>query len=234
MDKILLFSLCVIPSLILLYYIYIKDRIEKEPPLLLVLLFIGGVIASIISLLIELLLKKYIPFVNLNYNELNTFQIIFKVLFTICLVEEGSKWLINYITIWNNKNFNYIFDSIVYCVYVAVGFATFENIVYAFSNNLSNIVLRGFISVPSHAIFGIFMGYYLGICKNSIVYKKNNKAKKYKLFSFIIPIILHFVYDYLLINNNAISYILFSIFIVVIYIIAFIKIKKISSIKNKL
>ena len=62
MDKILLFSLCVIPSLILLYYIYIKDRIEKEPPLLLVLLFIGGVIASIISLLIELLLKnnKYV------------------------------------------------------------------------------------------------------------------------------------------------------------------------------
>lgn len=99
MDNVMLISLCVIPSLILLWYVYIKDKVEKEPFYLSLLLFLGGIIACTISILLSILSKKYICFLNSAYIDMNIFQIIFKVLFTIVIIEEGSKWIINYMTI---------------------------------------------------------------------------------------------------------------------------------------
>lgn len=235
MDNILLFSLCVIPSLILLWYVYIKDKVEKEPMYLLTLLFIGGIIACTISILLSTISKKYIPFLNLAYPAMNILQIIFKVLITIVLVEECSKWIINYITIWRNKNFKHIYDPIVYCTFVALGFATFENIIYGItfsSRGIMPIIMRGLISVPSHAVFGIFMGYYLGISKNALMYNKVKQSKKYRLYSIIVPIYLHFVYNLLLVKQNTIMYFIFVIYIIVLYISANKKIKKLSSVHN--
>ena len=91
MDNVMLISLCVIPSLILLWYVYIKDKVEKEPFYLLLLLFLGGIIACTISILLSILSKQYIYFLNSAYTDMNIFQIIFKVLFTIVVIEEGSK-----------------------------------------------------------------------------------------------------------------------------------------------
>ncbi len=232
MKDILILTLCIIPSLILLWYVYIKDKIEKEPLYLLILLFLGGVIGCISSITISALFKKWMPFLNLSYSSMNIFQIIFKVLFTIAIVEEGIKWLVNYVTIWHNKNFNHIYDPIVYATFVALGFATLENIIYGItfrSHGFVPIIMRGIISVPSHAVFGIFMGYYLGISKNALESSKQKQSRKYRLLSVIIPIILHFIYDLLLIKETFITYALFTIYIISLYILSYFKIKKLSS-----
>ena len=232
MKDILILTLCIIPSLILLWYVYIKDKIEKEPLYLLILLFLGGVIGCISSITISALFKKWMPFLNLSYSSMNIFQIIFKVLFTIAIIEEGIKWLVNYVTIWHNKNFNHIYDPIVYATFVALGFATLENIIYGItfrSHGFVPIIMRGIISVPSHAVFGIFMGYYLGISKNALESSKQKQSRKYRLLSVIIPIILHFIYDLLLIKETFITYALFTIYIISLYILSYFKIKKLSS-----
>ena len=237
MDNVMLFSLCIIPSLIMLWYVYIKDKVEKEPLFLLFLLFLGGIIACTISILLSILSKQYIYFLNWSYTDMNILQIIFKVLFTIVVIEEGTKWIINYIMIWRNKNFKHIYDPIVYCTFVAIGFATLENIIYGVSFSsygIVPIIMRGFISVPSHAVFGIFMGYYLGISKNSLMYNKVKQSKKYKLLSIIIPIYLHLVYDLFLVNKNLIMYSIFIMYIIVLYILAYQKINKLSSVHNNL
>lgn len=237
MDNVMLFSLCIIPSLILLWYVYIKDKVEKEPFYLLLLLFLGGIIACTISILLSILSKQYICFLNSAYTDMNIFQIIFKVLFTIVIIEEGSKWIINYITIWRNKNFKHIYDPIVYCTFVAIGFATLENIIYGItfsSHGIAPIIMRGFISVPSHAVFGIFMGYYLGISKNALMYNKIKQSRKYRLLSILVPIYLHLVYDLFLVKKNFIMYSLFIIYIIVIYIMAYQRIKRLSSIHKNL
>ena len=237
MDNILLISLCIIPSLIILWYVYIKDKVEKEPLYLLFILFIGGIISCAISILISMISKKYILFLNYDYINMNIFQIIYKILFSIVIVEELSKWIINYITIWRNKKFDHIYDPIVYCTFVSLGFATLENIIYGItysSHGFIPILLRGVISVPSHAVFGIFMGYYLGISKNALMYNKNKQSNKYKLLSILFPIMLHFIYDLLLINNNTITYIIFIIYIIILYILAYFKIRKLSSVHEKL
>lgn len=237
MDGLILFSLCIIPSLILLWYIYIEDKVEKEPAYLLTLLFIGGIIACNISILISTIFQKYFPFLNLQYSDLNIFQILFKILITIVLVEELSKWIINYITIWKNKNFKHIYDPIVYSTFISLGFATFENIIYGMtfkSYGLFPIIMRGLISVPSHAVFGVFMGFYLGISKNAEMYHKKRQAFKYKIYSILVPIYLHLVYDLLLVNKSTLMYSFFIMYIIVCYILANNKIKKLSSIHKNL
>ena len=237
MNNIVLFSLCIIPSIILLWYVYIKDKVKKEPIYLLLLLFLGGIFACTISILLSILSKQYIYFLNLSYADMNIFQIIFKVLFTIVVIEEVSKWIINYITIWRNKNFKHIYDPIVYCTFVAIGFATLENIIYgvAFSSHgIMPVIMRGLISVPSHAVFGIFMGYYLGISKNALMYNKTKQSRKYRLLSIIVPIILHLVYNLFLISKNFITYSIFIVYIILLYLLAHKRIIKLSSINKNL
>ena len=227
----LLLSLCIIPSLLIFWYIYIKDKSEKEPFYLIILLFIGGIISCLISILISIISKQYIPYLNMNYHNMNIFEIIFKVLVIITLSEEITKWLINYITIWRNKNFKHIYDPIIYSTCTALGFATFENIIYVtnFQNHgIMVAVLRGIISIPSHAVFGIYSGYYLGIAKNAEAYNKQIKAIKYKILSILFPIILHFTFDILLVNIGTIKYSIFIIYLAVLYFTALKKIKKLS------
>jgi len=94
--------------------------------------------------------------------------------------------------------------------------------------------MRGFISVPSHAVFGVFMGYYLGISKNALMYNKTKQSIKYRLLSIIIPIYFHLVYDLFLVKKNFIMYSIFIIYIIVLYIMAYKRIKRLSSIHKNL
>lgn len=236
-KAIIIFALCIIPSLLILLYVYSKDIVEKEPIKLLVLLFIGGIIASLISTFISVIFKYYIPFLSFDYSKMNTWQLIFKVLVIIALTEELSKWLIYYITVWKNKNNNYFYDSIVYAVFISLGFATYENIIYAnayISQGFIPVLLRGIISVPSHAVFGIFMGYFLASARKESMKKRRNKTHKYLLLSIIIPTSLHFIYDLLLTNKNTYTFMIFSSFIIIIYIISFLLLNKAVKIKKPL
>ena len=96
------------------------------------------------------------------------------------------------------------------------------------------IIMRGFIAVPSHAVFGIFMGYYLGISKNALMYNKIKQSRKYRLLSILVPIYLHLVYDLFLVKKNFIMYSIFVVYIIVIYIMAYQRIKRLSSIHKNL
>ena len=236
-DNPLLLSLCVIPSMLILWYIYIKDKSEKEPFYLIIILFIGGIISCLISILISIISKQYIPYLNMNYYNMNIFEIFVKVFVVITLSEELTKWIINYITIWRNKNFKHIYDPIIYSACTALGFATFENIIYVtnyHNNGIMIAIMRGLISIPSHAVFGIYSGFYLGISKNAYVCDKKDKALKYKILSLLAPIILDFTFDILLIKTNIIKYSLFIIYLTILYITALKKIKRLSSVSKPL
>lgn len=225
--------LAIIPCIIISVIIYYSDKIEKESKKLLFLLFLLGILSALITGILSVKLANKIPFLNYNYDELNKFQFTFKFLIAIALLEEFLKWIFNIIFTWNNKEFNYIYDSIVYSTFIAIGFACTENIIYIIhtSPSLSIILLRDMLIIPSHILFGTFSGTYIGIAKNSISYNKKNKANKYIIFSLIFPIILHFMYDILIARN---LYILFIIFIFIAYISIFFKIKSFSKIKKKL
>ena len=151
----MLFFVAVIPVIVLCFFIYIKDS-HKEPSSLLLKLFFGGFLVTIPILIAELFLSIFF-----SPDKVSSFILIFIFSFiSIAIVEEGFKWLVVKWLGFKNKEFDEIYDIIVYSVFVSLGFACIENILYVYQNGLSTGYMRAVLSVPGHTCFGVFMGYY--------------------------------------------------------------------------
>lgn len=226
MDYNLLILLASLPAIILGFIVYKKDIIEKEPLRLLIKLFFFGVLSSGVALLIELYVGKVVD--NVFTNEI--LNVIVNSFIVIALSEETVKWLFTYILCWNNKDFNYTYDAIVYTVFVSLGFATIENIIALIGNaDISLALQRAIITVPAHAFFGIISGYYLGQSKRFQKRKWYKRSKKNLILSLLMPILLHGLFDLLLFMSNKITIIFALIFIVYLYISSYVKLTKASN-----
>lgn len=227
----LLLILSIVPSLILGKIVYNYDKVEKEPLGLLLKLFLGGVLSIIITLVISFILLILFPKIS-DPTKLNLIELIHYSFICIALVEEGSKrFFLKKIT-WNNKEFNYIYDAIVYAVFVSLGFATIENIIYVLQGGILTAIMRAILSIPGHSFFGVFMGYYYGLSKQAYFNQNNILMKKNMHLSLIIPVILHGMFDYCLFSANFILVGVYFIFIIILYIRSFKKIKQFSAIEQ--
>jgi RsiW-degrading membrane proteinase PrsW (M82 family) len=118
-----------------------------------------------------------------------------------------------FILIWRNRNFNEKFDGIVYAVSVSLGFATVENLFYVFSENSMQVgLLRAFTAVPGHAIFGVVMGFYLGLARFS-----EREKGKWLLRAFLVPWLLHGIYDFLIMSGHPLLILAFIPFLIFMY-----------------
>lgn len=195
------------PSAALMYFFYMKDKYEKEPRHLLVKAFILGVIAVIPVLSVEM---------RLNLFDMEADRSLIAAGYTAFivagLVEEGFKFLVFYMLIWRNHEFDEMYDGIVYSVFVSLGFATVENIGYVLSTGFSVALLRSITAVPAHALFGVSMGYYLGIAR----FARVQSREKYLGLALLVPVILHGIYDFILMTQR--YYMLTAFVIYTIYL----------------
>ena len=186
MSLMILIGISILPIYLLGKMVYDMDQ-EKEPKKLLKELLISGVLSCILVIIISLSLGQYI---SLFASEPETMTFFEKVIYSfICvgLVEEGCKFLMLYVTSYRHKEFNYTFDIIVYAVFVSLGFALFENILYVFSGGLLTGILRAVTAIPAHASNAVFMGIFLSNARQ-YEYINKNKSKKYKVLGLIVPI----------------------------------------------
>ncbi|KZN95873.1 glutamic-type intramembrane protease PrsW [Aeribacillus pallidus] len=176
------------PGLAILSYFYLKDQYEMEPLYMVVRSFIFGALLVFPIMFIEYVLETE-----------NVFPSSFlQAFFASSLLEEFFKWFIFYFTIYSHFHFDEHYDGIVYGVSISLGFATLENILYLIANGVELAFGRAIFPVPSHALFGVIMGYYLGKSKFS-----NDRLKKRWLFySLVIPFLLHGTYNYILLSNE--------------------------------
>ncbi|NMA96490.1 MAG: PrsW family intramembrane metalloprotease, partial [Clostridiales bacterium] len=183
----LLLLAAIAPSAALLYYVYMKDKYEKEPRRLLIKVFLLGALSVIPILIVEMRLNIFAradeSLVAAGYT----------AFIVAGLVEEAFKFLIFYFVIWEHYEFNEMYDGIIYSVFISLGFATVENIGYVLSTGFSVALLRSITAVPAHAMFGIAMGYYLGIAK----FVRQPYKSFYFIRGFIIPVLLHGIYDFI-------------------------------------
>ncbi len=228
--KIILFVLAVIPVLILGLYIYNKD-VEKEPKLLLFKLFCCGIISSLFVFLFSYLLFEFFPHFRINFYEFSFIKYFIYSFFLVSFFEEGCKWISTRFVGYNSKHFDQAYDIIVYSSFVALGFAFLENIMYVFNYGISAAILRAIISVPGHLSFGIMMGYYMLLAKLS---KTKNNYRKYMIYSFIFPMLIHGSYDFLLLFKNKCILIIMLTILFIFYIFSYIKIKSVIKMKKKI
>lgn len=218
----LIIVLAILPIILLSFYFYQKDT-KKEPNKLLQQLFFSGFLSAILTIFITIIIYIIFP-EYLSIENANLFKIFIYSFIFIALIEEICKWLMIYKISYNHKEFDQFYDIILYSVFVSLGFACFENLLYVIenTNGLWIAFFRSITAVPAHACFGTFMGYYLGLSK----FRKKDK-KKHFVLSLIIPIILHGTYDFLLLSENIILVCIFLIFIISVFIFTIQKIKRI-------
>jgi RsiW-degrading membrane proteinase PrsW (M82 family) len=192
------------PILIGAIYIYIRDKYEKEPYAMLVSGLMYGIYSTLVIWSVGIFLEKLFPHEETPF---------FSAFVSSAGIEEGVKFLFLYFLVWRNPNFNEPFDGIVYGVFVALGFALLENIIYVLHDNLggySTALARAVFSVPAHGLFGVEMGYYLAAAKFE-------RKKKYLFFAFFIPYLLHAVYNYILFLDKKLLWVPFLGFVLFLW-----------------
>jgi RsiW-degrading membrane proteinase PrsW (M82 family) len=218
-----LLALAIIPGILIIAYVYKKDRVEKEPIGMIIRLVILGAFSCIPAAFFESLEAEVLPSYpkgSLEYALINAFAM-------AAFTEEIVKYLALRIGSWRSKAFNYRFDGVVYGVSAAVGFALFENVMYVSEYGLQTAIVRAFTAVPLHAFCGVFMGAFYSYAKKASIMGKS--TFKYTLLALIVPMLIHGIYDTMaFMGDGAITYV-FLIFVVLLYIIAISTIKKLSA-----
>ena len=216
----MLFALALIPVIALLCFIYFNDKKEKEPIGLLIGLFFAG-IGSIIPAIIGEAIGQAVLNVIIPYN-----SVIKGYIFAILIVgpaEEIGKYLMLRLITWKSKHFNYSYDAIVYAVFVSLGFAAIENVGYVFMNGIGTALLRMFTAVPGHACFAVFMGFFYSKAKFASITKNKGKSAMFTLLAMFVPIVVHGIYDAILMGGGAAGEILatgLSIVVWILFVIA--------------
>lgn len=177
------------PISVIIFYIYLKDKYEKEPRRLLIISFIlGAIVSVIITLILYSAFNIVIP-LNDKYSVWEQFK---QAFFVVGFSEELSKYLIVLFFAQRHKEFNEPFDGIVYAVMVSMGFAATENVMYVWNGGAATALVRAFTAVPAHATFGILMGYFMGKAKFS------TKRIPLNLAGLGLAILFHGAYDFFL------------------------------------
>ena len=230
----LLFLLSFLPIFIIGYFIYKSDKIEKESTRLLLLIFLGGILSTLLTRLFSGFLEMINPFFAIeNTEQISALKLLPYYYIGVGFVEELSKWIFVYLFCWKSKEFNYLYDAIVYCVFASLGFAALENVLYVLIGGISVGILRSIFSIPGHAFFAVYMGYYLGLSKLTKINGEKEISKVYFIYSILIPTFLHGTFDYLLSLSILHIYILplFCTFVVLLYVFAIRMVRRISNVK---
>ncbi|MBR6256003.1 MAG: PrsW family intramembrane metalloprotease [Lachnospiraceae bacterium] len=188
----MLFSVALIPVIVLLIIIYKKDKNEKEPIGFLAVLFLAGMGTIIPAIIAELIGELIIELIIPGDSVIKAYII---AALLVGPVEELGKYVVLRLITWNSKHYNYSYDAIVYAVFVSLGFAAFENVGYVFSNGFGTAILRMFTAVPGHACFAVFMGYYYSKAKYAQITNNRQDHNRYTVISLLVPVAIHGIYD---------------------------------------
>lgn len=189
-----------LPVVLLLIYIYRQDSAQPEPIKWLWKGVWYGTLSALLVLLIVGSATIILPIPSLEGTLLGA---ILDAFFSAAIPEETAKLFMLWLLLRKNPYFDEHLDGIVYATCVGLGFAGFENIFYVIGNmeNLVSIaVVRGLFSVPGHFFFAVAMGFFISLaCFKS---RTEIEKMKYYLLAFLVPMILHGIFDTLLMVSS--------------------------------
>jgi hypothetical protein len=161
-----------------------------------------------------------------------------KNFFGVALIEEGLKFAGVWLLTSKHKNYNSQFDGVVYCVYISLGFAAAENLIYVVTTGFGTGLIRAVTAVPAHMFFGVFMGYFYSkwhIRAQARAIEGELRGRGYLTsgasgafrtappvaLAFTVPVLIHGSYDFLLSLPLNYSEVIFIVLLVALYIVCF-------------
>ena len=219
---VLLIFVALIPVIVISTLLIVRDK-EKESVKTIVKYYALGLLSVVIANVFYAVFRLE-PDPNMNF-----FLLFICVFAGISVIEELSKWISVKIGMIRDLEFNNMYDGIVFAVIVSLGFAGVENVLYVLSSIMEGFtsfylvaVFRAFLAVPGHAIYGLFMGLFLEKAKICKLKEDDAGNVIYHGLSLFVPMLLHTIYDALLIyttGNHSDSTILGMLFIFLIYVV---------------
>jgi len=186
----------ILPAILLVFYIYLRDRYQREPLGQILKAVSFGVISAGIAIVLEsteqsvgLLIPEPATWIGALWN----------AFVGAAMPEELAKLIMLWLLLRRNKYFDERFDGIVYACCIGMGFAGTENVLYLFGNieNWQSVaVSRAIFAVPGHFMFAVAMGYFY----SKIHFR--DMSWSYRSLVFAAPVILHGTYDGLLFMAN--------------------------------
>lgn len=182
----------ILPAFLLVWYIWWKDKYQREP----ISLILRGVAYGVLSAGLAVALESLIMSLGLIPDQPQGFlQALWKAFVGAAIPEETVKLLMLWLLLRKNPYFDERFDGIVYACCVGMGFAGTENIIYLLSNidNWESVAIqRAVFAVPGHFMFAVAMGYFY-----SMLYF-GDMSWRDRSRIFWVPVTLHGIYDGLL------------------------------------
>lgn len=176
------------PGLALMVYFYLKDRYVLEPIPLVLKMFVFGLLIVLPTMVVQ---RGFV----LAFSD---HPIVFAFVWT-ALIEETVKWLLVFHLIFSHASFDEPYNGIVYAVAVSLGYATLENIIFAWYYNptIFDMIMRALLPVSGHALFGVMMGYYFGKAKFN-----PSKRTFYLLLALGSAVFWHGLFDYIILTQT--------------------------------
>ena len=194
-----LLVIAIAPSVALFLFFYLRDKYEKEPLRLLLRVFIFGALMTIPAGILEYMWMV----VGIHHDSGNLALTFVFTFFVIGITEEGMKYLVVKKVAYRDVNFNEPYDGIMYSVMASLGFATLENLGYVLPGGIHVGISRAVLAVPGHALFGVLMGYYIGLAKFT---DNHSRRKKYLLAGLGLAVVTHGAYDFFLMGESEIKF----------------------------
>ncbi len=196
-------GLAVLPGFVLLAWLYTRDQLHPEPKRVVYRLYLLGAGIVLPAGLIERQLLKTGFDGAIAFGKWST--LIVTTFFVAGMVEEFLKAAIVERAALQKGWMKTPIDAIIYSGATALGFATVENLLYVTSAGFSTAILRSVTAVPAHLMFGIIMGTF---------FAQSLWANKSRAWAYIVPALVHGVYDTFALSNSWIGDILLFIYLI--------------------
>ena len=159
----LLLAAALLPAVVLMILILIRDKEHPEPARWLARGVFFGVLSAVGSGFISVPLMA-LGLVPTSYS--NVFEAIAHSFGVAAVPEETAKLFFLWLLLRKNPHFDEYLDGIVYAVCIGLGFAAVENIGYLLDAGdawMLTAIMRALLAVPAHFFFAVLMGYYYSL-----------------------------------------------------------------------
>ena len=230
----MLYLITFLTPVALLAGIYVYNWQNRLPVKLLLASFCMGLLSVILYFYILMSVKQSAGSLH-EHNIL--IQSASSAMLHAAIPEEFIKWIMLTILLiigHVRKSYQTHYDIIICAVSISMGFAALENMIYLLGSDhmVRTVLARALGAVPGHCCNAIWMGYFCAIAK----FEPTKRWYAIPL-CLIVPILLHFNYDFFIESTNHIdnvwlswiTYLLSEVYNIGVCILSFKLLKKIKN-----
>lgn len=238
----------ILPAIVWLTFWLKQDKKKPEPKIMIIIAFIGGIVAVFGSLYLEKICAEiniksllsddlFKPVLNwledISVQEKIQLNRLLIVIFFAPLIEEFLKFIMAYFTVLKSKEDDEPIDPMIYMITVALGFAAVENMLFLLDpitkGQLTTSILTGNMRFIGATLLHTVSSVTVGIFISFNFFDRRMSKIAWTTIGLICAIITHMLFNFFMVGNARESLMALEIIwiAVIIVLLAFEKIKKI-------